>query len=154
MILNGRKLIGILPLSDLYSVYHKHRRLKVFVNKGRQCVTCDREGVLLLETLDNGGGKHIDLYTDDFVLMTVDHIVPKAVCKKAGWPKKTMEKLSNKQTMCEPCNGKKGSTPITNNQFRNRRLQNGYPQRRILPDVVAKLVDNENIFNKCLEGVT
>lgn len=153
MKLNGRTLIEILPLSELYTVYRAHDRLKVFANKGRECVICDREGTLLLVTEESTGRKHVDLYTDDFILMTVDHITPKKVCKELGWSKSQQESLDNKQAMCDPCNNKKGDKHLTNEQFRERRLRNGYPHKLARVEVIRQLVDNSNISNKSLEGV-
>jgi len=153
MILDGRKLVEILPLSDLYTVYKEHNRLKVFVHKGRHCVVCDREGVFLLVTQEktNKKGKrgklHVDLYDEDFVLMTVDHITPKAICKKAGWSRAARERLTNKQTMCSPCNAKKDSKPLTVEQMRElipRPIQKGGTE------LVRQFVHNPNIFNRSL----
>lgn len=153
MVLNGKTLIEILPLSDLYTVYKDHRRLTVFVHKGRKCVICDREGTLLLTTIESTGSKHVDLYTDDFVLMTVDHIVPKKVGKEIGWTLKQIEDILNKQPMCDPCNNKKGCKPISNEEHRERRLKHGRPRAFAGTEVIRQLVHNEGIFNKNLEGV-
>ena len=124
---HNKELIGFVPLADLYTEYKDHERLTVFANKGLECVACGRVGTLLALGREINGDwstkkqktvrqVHIDLYTDDFVLMTVDHIVPKAVGKLLGWTKKEREALSNKQTMCDPCNGGKGSSLITDEQ--------------------------------------
>jgi hypothetical protein len=151
--LNGKTLIEILPLKDLYTVYKDHHRLTVFANKGRKCVICDREGVLLLVREDKGDELHVDLYTDDFVLMTVDHIVPKKIARQMGWTFEQIEDLLNKQPMCDPCNGKKSDKLITNEQFKERRLKNGYPQKIKGVEIIRQLVHNEGIFSKSLEGV-
>lgn len=153
MKLNGRTLIEILPLSDLYSVYKTHDRLTVFVNKGRECVICNREGTLLLVTVEETGHRHVDLYTDDFVLITVDHIVPRKIGKEIGWARQQIESLLNKQPMCDPCNNKKGSKNLTNNEFKERRLKHGYPRKISGVEIIRQLVYNDGIFNKNLEGV-
>ena len=147
MVLNGNKLIEVLPLRDLYNVYQWHDRLTVFVNKGRECVGCGRVGVLLLVTQDKGGRRHVDLYTDDFVLMTVDHIIPKAEARKMGWGKLAIESLDNKQCMCEPCNNKKGCKYIG---F----VKKETPQRYNGVEVIRQLVFNESVFSRSLEGAT
>lgn len=101
----GVELIG---MQQLYTTYSEHTRLSVFAKLGRKCVTCGREGNVLMASTDRGGGLHIDLYADH-TLMTVDHIVPKSVAKRWGWPRAKTEALDNKQPMCEPCNVKKGN---------------------------------------------
>jgi 5-methylcytosine-specific restriction endonuclease McrA len=152
MILNGRKLVTVLPLSDLYTVYHDHKRLKVFVHKGRECVICDREGVLLLVTQEMKGKRrklHVDLYTEDFVLMTVDHIVPKAQARKIGWSKQAIERLTNKQTMCDPCNGWKGDKQLSVEEIREI-LRPNRRNKHTGPELLRQFVENSNIFDRNL----
>lgn len=155
MVIHGRKLIEVLPLRDLYTDYRSHKRLQVFVHKGRECATCDRVGTLLLVTEDAGGGRHVDLYTDDFVMMTVDHITPKSVARKIGWGKKAIEKLGNKQPMCGPCNWSKGSKTISNERLaqsqRDKKKHQSQSPKGV--EIIRKMVYNENIFNRNLEGV-
>ena len=116
---HGRELIGFLPLEDLYTEYAFHSRLQVFAEKGVECVTCNRVGAFLIISRENASYKqsrkrgtvgkvHIDLYTEDFVLMTVDHIVPKFIARKNGWTHGMIECLDNKQPMCDDCNNGKG----------------------------------------------
>lgn len=152
MTLKGcRTLIEILPLRDLYTIYKYHHRLTVFVNKGRSCVACGREGNLLLVTQQKGGSLHIDLYTDDFILMTVDHIVPKSIARELGWSVEEIEDLLNKQPMCDPCNGRKGCKNITNDELREL-IVFGKKQNKN-SEIIRQLVYNENIFSRSLEGV-
>jgi len=92
----------VMPIQMLYQDYDEHHRLMVFVEKGRKCVNCGKEGVHLINAIDFGGNQHVDLYTSDFTLMTIDHIQPKS---KGG--KNT---LNNLQPMCQPCNSEKGNT--------------------------------------------
>lgn len=144
MILNGRLLTEVLPLADLYTVYREHKRLKVFVHKGRECVRCKREGVLLLVTQEIKGKRkklHVDLYTEDFVLMTVDHITPRSICKRAGWSKRKTETVKNKQTMCEPCNNKKGNST-------RELVEIPTPAQRSGFGTIWRLVSNPNVFNR------
>ena len=47
------------------------------------------------------GSKHWDVYSDDLIPLTVDHILPKSL----GGP----DILENYQPMCAPCNTRKGN---------------------------------------------
>lgn len=133
MKVSGNTLIEILYLEDLYTEYQDHERLTVFVNKGRECVACGRVGVLLLKTQDGGGRLHIDLFTRDFVLMTVDHITPKALGRLMGWSKDEIESLDNKQPMCSPCNSKKDDSLVTAEEMRKRQTQPPHERRVNFP---------------------
>jgi hypothetical protein len=87
------------PLEQLHTKYAKHRRLKVFHHKGVKCVSCDKVGEYLIAGKDRGGSVHVDLYTKNFELMTIDHIKPKG---KGG-----SDDIENLNPMCEKCNSKK-----------------------------------------------
>jgi len=81
-----------------------HHRLMVFHQKGLVCASCGLVGNKILITKWFDGSIHIDLYhisPELKMLMTVDHIIPKARGGK--------EHLQNKQPMCEKCNFNKGS---------------------------------------------
>lgn len=95
-----------LPLDDLYAKYAEHKRLKIFAKKGLKCAWpgCTHIGSRLIVTIDLGGSLHPDIYTHDLTLMTVDHIVPKAL---GGG-----EELTNKQPMCFAHNFAKGVEPM------------------------------------------
>ena len=90
-------------LEKLYTSFYNHRRLSVFAQKGTECVKCGRIGTRLIRHDSGRGGIHVDLYTEDLVLMTVDHIIPKAKYGDNG----EVEDMKNKQPMCCNCNGKK-----------------------------------------------
>jgi len=92
--------IELLPLELLHTKYSLHRRLKVFHHKGCVCVKCGIEGVHLVKAMSRSGAVHVDLYTADFKLMTIDHIIPKS---KGG-----LNHISNLDPMCSRCNEKKG----------------------------------------------
>lgn len=99
---HGYSPVEARPLSAIYSM-SAHKRIGVFTSKGLKCATpgCDRQAYHFIKGIDKNGSNHWDLYTKDFVLMTVDHIHPKS---KGG-----TRALHNMQPMCEPCNTKKGA---------------------------------------------
>lgn len=148
---HGKELIQFLPLSDLYTEYAEHERLQVFAEKGCVCVACGRVGTFLalgMETMGNKSSRkrnsvgrvHIDLYTDDFVLMTVDHIIPKKLCIEMGLPYGAMESLDNKQPMCDPCNSAKDCKLLTLEELRERRAQTNI--KRTGPEAIWSLIPN------------
>lgn len=89
---------------DGYLVHRSSLRYKVFYQKGTVCCRCGRKGAYF--TLDketaeyDGNRRHFNLYSEDNVLMTKDHILPRSMGGK--------DKVSNMQTMCVHCNVKKG----------------------------------------------
>ena len=91
--------IKILPFEELEKKYSKHKRLKVFHRKGLKCVRCERYGKYLIAARDVSGSIHVDIYTEKFELMTVDHIKPKS---KGG-----TYNIENLDPMCSFCNSKK-----------------------------------------------
>lgn len=92
---------SLLDLASLHSKYASHRRLRVFHHKGLKCVneSCSKEGKFLIKAKNKAGGYHVDIYTAEFELMTIDHILPKS---KGG-----KNDLDNLQPMCSSCNSKK-----------------------------------------------
>lgn len=82
----------------------KSLRLQCFKEKGVVCAKCGLAGThFALEMFRDQGHPHLNLYAataQGDVLMTMDHIRPKA----QGGP----NHLSNAQTLCGPCNFKKG----------------------------------------------
>ena len=139
MIVYGKEIIEVYPLSDLYETFNRHRRLQVFAYKGRNCVVCGREGVLLLKTYNKKNRQtHVDLYTDDFVLMTVDHIIPRSISHD--------ESLNNKQTMCDPCNAKKADKMLAPEDMRKHMTH--LVRKRTGSELLRFFVNNNNIFNR------
>lgn len=87
-----------------HDVYTTSLRYKTFIEKGYKCVCCGRTGAYYALEKSHGSNlkrAHFNLYSDDDVLMTKDHIWPKSM---GG-----MDCIENMQTMCTICNGNKGS---------------------------------------------
>ncbi len=104
-----------LPIKEL-THYGKieHRRLKVFHRKGTECVNpeCNRVGTKLMVNEVRGrrqkkgpGSIHVDIYTEDNIMMTIDHIHPKS---KGG----AVLDMNNLQIMCTKCNSNKSDKII------------------------------------------
>lgn len=102
---NGYKPVRMLDMADLYTKYNTHRRLRVFANKGLKCAYCQKAGIYLIMGLDNGGGIHVDVYTDTFELMNIDHVIPKS---KGG-----QNTLKNLVPCCCKCNSKKSDNLLS-----------------------------------------
>lgn len=96
---------------DALSKFKNHRRLGVFFHKGVACVTpnCKHVGTRLIFSRDAAGGEHWDVFTDDMLLMNVDHIQPKS---RGG-----SNKLENLQPMCSLCNTHKSNQRINLEQL-------------------------------------
>lgn len=91
-----------LDISTL-SNYSGRRRMSVFLIKGKKCSHpgCNRIGTRLILGREKSGSIHIDLYTDDLHMMTIDHIFPKSKGGSNG--------ITNLQPMCFEHNSLKGS---------------------------------------------
>jgi 5-methylcytosine-specific restriction endonuclease McrA len=75
------------------------RRTRIHFEMGLECVTCGRTGIVYHLEVTRSGSFHLDLYSKDDVLMTIDHIKARA---KGG-----MDIAANRQMMCDPCNFEK-----------------------------------------------
>lgn len=98
-----------LSIGELFSTFSEHRRLKVFANKSTQCIVpdCKNIGTRLIVGVDALGNQHVDLYTHNLIMMTIDHILPKA---RGGG-----NEMRNLQTMCIDHNCIKGK--LNNTDF-------------------------------------
>ena len=85
---------------DGYPVYGRSLRYSLFYQKGCDCVKCGRKGSYFkLEESDNPERRHFNLYSEDNILMTKDHIKPKIAGGK--------DIIENLQPMCSICNSEK-----------------------------------------------
>lgn len=85
-----------------------HPRMKVFFSKGLACTgkNCKCIGTRMVLGMSEDGKGHVDIYTENWILMTVDHFIPKS---KGG-----DDRIENLFPMCTNCNLKKGDKmPIT-----------------------------------------
>lgn len=77
-------------------------RYMTFYQKGTKCACCGKEGTYFqLDGDESTNRRHFNLYANDGTLITKDHIIPKS---KGG-----VDRVSNMQTMCYPCNKAKGA---------------------------------------------
>lgn len=138
------------------AAFEKHRRLQVFAHKGLACVTpnCHNVGTRLVFSRDTQGGGHWDLFTDQMVLMTIDHITAK---KNGG-----SNDLSNLQPMCCNCNTTKGHQVITLDElaiqmigFEQRRSEKAKKKReRRNPLVIARKQEERRLKKENAELIT
>jgi hypothetical protein len=94
-------LIEEVSINELHTRFSTHPRLSVFAQKGCVCVNCGKVGTRLLKGVGRGGEEHWDLYTNDLLPITVDHIIPKSLGGE--------NHMDNYQPMCAPCNFRKGN---------------------------------------------
>jgi len=112
--------------------------IRVFYNKGCTCVECGIAGTLVALGRDKGGGLHLDVYTDDFYPLTVDHILPKS---KGG-----SDDLDNLQPMCCLCNWSKGNgDKPANIGHRKHKYEKDIPKPKTLPKFDKDLYIKETI---------
>ena len=130
-----------------FKVYKESLRYATFYQKGTKCVCCGREGTYFKLDIDRNGvnsetRRHFNLYSDDGVLMTKDHIRP----KKLGG----QDIIDNLQTMCEECNREKGSTyntPIPCIVGTNKNNTNNKLQFVSIEDAVFSICERKKLFD-------
>lgn len=83
-----------------------HKRIKLFTKMGMECKICGLTAKYIVvghHKLHNT--KTLTLYSNNFTVMTVDHIIPRS--------KKGPNSRSNKQCLCEKCNYQKSDKILT-----------------------------------------
>lgn len=142
----GETIIAEYPLDDkkVISKLRGNTRI-IFHNLGRKCSNpkCNREytKIVLLESKD--GNRYYNLYDEDDVLFTLDHILPKS---KGG----SKRNMINHQTMCATCNNRKGNrvTKQTREEYRRKLLES---KESVIVDEHS--LDNQEVVSK-LKGST
>jgi hypothetical protein len=89
----------ILNIPNNKNRFNRKKAIAILANQNTTCVCCGVIGSKFCLGEDNSGGKHWDLYTDDDIALTIDHILPKA---RGG-----TNHISNLQIMCLECNNLK-----------------------------------------------
>lgn len=79
----------------------KSKRFSTILQLEDHCVSCQMPVSYAALGRDAGGNLHWDLYSEQGVMMTIDHILPRSL----GGP----DHISNYQTMCRFCNFEKGN---------------------------------------------
>jgi len=83
--------------------YSRTKSIAALADFNSACVCCGVIGNKFCLGKDNAGGLHWDLYTDDDIALSVDHILPKAL---GG-----TNHITNLQIMCTTCNSLKMHFP-------------------------------------------
>lgn len=106
-------------LADLQSYFYDHHRLGVFARKGTACLCCGVNGTRIVQAYEYSTGDiHIDLYTDNGLLISVDHNKAKANGGSEEW--------DNKDPMCFICNHVKANQDITLEELRDQVVEAKY----------------------------
>jgi len=102
---HGWKILSEHTMEEIMLQYEngeiRSERINNLIKLGNKCVSCGLEGDHFKITVDGNGGEHLDMYSSDGTMMTIDHIIP---VSKGGLKKC----ISNMQTMCKVCNEIKG----------------------------------------------
>ena len=129
-----------------FKVYRESLRYATFYQKGTTCACCGRRGAYfkLEEDTDSNSPdrRHFNLYSEDGVLMTKDHIRPRKL--------KGTDHIDNMQTMCELCNKEKGSKySIALETIVARNISNPDNELKFLEleDAVVHICDKRHILS-------
>lgn len=129
-----------------YDVEMSSDRYNLFRSNSK-CVVCGLHGTEMFLELDSPNVKnpHFNLYALEegkYVLMTKDHIIPKA-CGGA-------DSINNYQTMCAICNNIKADKDFTNEQVLHlRKYRKKLESENLTKTKASKLYSQE--FNRILE---
>ena len=100
----GIEFILNIPLKKYESINSSRKYiLAQLAQTSTKCACCSVVGTKFCLGTDKGGGKHWDLYTEDDIALSVDHMIPKS--------KDGSENIANKQILCVRCNWLKSDVP-------------------------------------------
>lgn len=114
-IINDKDLLSINVDGKEYKLRKKNKEKFKFYHKGCKCVSCGRKPTkfILSKYKENSSNLvHFRIYSvedDKFILMTIDHIIPKS--------KNGKDSKDNYQLMCEECNCLKGNSELLPNEI-------------------------------------
>lgn len=115
MLSNGEDIIAEIPLQHLM-IYENYQRIGKIIKLGGQCACCLKvvNHILALKCRNktNKKGVRFALYTEDWVELTIDHIIPRYLGGK--------DEMKNYQILCLFCNRAKGSANISIEELRER----------------------------------
>ena len=110
MFIDGITIVAELPLEHL-AMYNRYNRIGTLINKGATCECCKQSvGHFAVVKRTKRGHNVFAIFTDDWVELTIDHIVAKANGGK--------DNPSNYQVLCRYCNLIKGCSEMTVEQLR------------------------------------
>lgn len=111
MLSNGEDIIAEIPLEHL-EIYRDYKRIGIIITLGGKCECCLKgvQHIVVLKYKGGYKGVRFALYTEDWVELTIDHIIPKFQGGK--------NTLKNYQVLCLFCNRAKGSLPMTIDELR------------------------------------
>lgn len=122
---------------DGYDVYIKSLRYMTFFQKGTTCSCCGRKGIYFkLDGDEDTNRRHFNLYSEDGMLMTKDHIIPKSL---GG-----LDTVSNMQTMCRECNVRKGNGEKQKFNIVSINPDGNIKKYTTLANAVVSMIQNKN----------
>jgi hypothetical protein len=110
MITDGISVIAELPFEHTV-MYRNYGRLGIIIKRGASCECCLKEAKHFVLVQRNTKHKTFALFTEDWVELTKDHIVPKYLGGK--------NVSSNYQVLCMYCNKIKGCSNMNIQELRS-----------------------------------
>lgn len=99
----GIEFVLNIPKKKREGAFDRKKIMAHLASEDPKCVCCKIEATNFSLGKDNSGGLHWDLYADNGIALSLDHIHPKS---RGG-----ANSLENSQIMCTVCNSLKGVIP-------------------------------------------